>query len=196
MSTTETTTPAAPEQAAASNLQIDVSVRPIPPQGKLYGYADITLGGEDGLKLYGFPIKVNKEGTLYTDMMGGYDKNGKWNEMSKPMSPAGYKVLNDAVLGQYQQEIENMRATLEATTQRQAPAQEGPAPEQAAKAPEPAAVQQGQRVKPTERPAAKQPEQAKPASLSDNLKKKAAQTKAQQPPTQKENARGGGELGA
>lgn len=196
-------TAAAPEQAA---YPLEVRVRPQAPEKGVYGFADIVIGGEDGLRFSGFPIKLNREGVLYTDMMGGYDKNGKYGELCKPTSPAGYKFLNEAVLNQYTQEIENTRAMLEAATaqmegaakQQAAPEQQGPAQEQAAPAAERLTDKQPAQADRQQAPAKRQAdEQAKGgASLSDKLKEKATQSKAAPPPAQKPTVRGAGEIGA
>ena len=54
--------------------KMDISVRPIEPQGNLYGFASVTVGG---IKIDDFKIVENKDGELFVGMPSKPDKSSK-----------------------------------------------------------------------------------------------------------------------
>jgi DNA-binding cell septation regulator SpoVG len=62
--------------AAVENapLKMEISVRPIEPQGNLYGFASVNLGG---VKVDDFKIVQNSKGELFVGMPSKPDKNSE-----------------------------------------------------------------------------------------------------------------------
>lgn len=104
-----------PEQAevpGSEKLKLDVRVRPIAPMGNLLAYASVTVG--NCFKIDGFRICSGKNG-LYANMPSVQDKQGEWKDVCWPITADFRKQLNDMLLGGYEEAIETMQATLDAT---------------------------------------------------------------------------------
>lgn len=59
---------------AAKQTNIEVTARPITPQGNLYGFASVTIGG---MTVDDFKIVENKDGGLFVGMPSKPDKGSK-----------------------------------------------------------------------------------------------------------------------
>ena len=60
--------------AEQGQADMDITVRPITPQGNLYGFASVTVGG---IKIDDFKIVENKDGELFVGMPSKPDKTSK-----------------------------------------------------------------------------------------------------------------------
>jgi len=107
-------------------MELDVRIRPV-NKGNLMAYASMNINGAfavDGLKV------VSGEKGLFVSMPSYKDSQGKFREVCFPVSKAFRDQINQAVLGQYQQTLEQMRDAV----QQQNRQQEQPAPEMSAPA--------------------------------------------------------------
>jgi len=94
--------------AEQGQADMEISVRPIEPQGNLYGFASVTVGG---IRIDDFKIVENKDGELFVGMPSKPDKK----------SDTGYRNtifidkdsrddFNAAVIGKYHDAVEKTQS--------------------------------------------------------------------------------------
>lgn len=93
-------------------LKLDVAVRPIAPQGNLVGNASVIVN--DSFAVEGLKICSGEKG-LYVNMPAVQGKDGRWRDTFKPITKEARNQLNMAILDAYDQAIERMADTLQAT---------------------------------------------------------------------------------
>jgi stage V sporulation protein G len=122
--------PAQTSQAAAPAqemppVHLDVRVRPIPPQGNLMGYANVTINGCFAVR----NIKVvSGENGLFASMPSYQDGNGQYRDVCFPVTTEFRQQLHQAVVAGYQQALEQMQAATQQALQQTQAAREAPAP--------------------------------------------------------------------
>ena len=78
---------------------MDITVRPIEPQGNLYGFASVTVGG---IKIDDFKIVENKDGELFVGMPSKPDKTSKTGYRNTVFVDKDFKDdFSAAVIGKY-----------------------------------------------------------------------------------------------
>ena len=88
-------------------IHLDVRVRPITPKGNLLGYASVNLNGGfavDGIKV------VSGQNGIFASMPSYQDSNGQYRNVCFPVTKECREQLNQAVIGGYQQALEQMQA--------------------------------------------------------------------------------------
>ena len=105
MTTDQNTNTTADNTAQAPTLpEMDIYVRPIAPQGNLYGFASITIGG---IKIDDFKILENKDGDLFVGMPSKPDKDSTSGYRNTVFIDKDLKEdFTAAVVGQYQHAVE------------------------------------------------------------------------------------------
>jgi len=79
--------------------KMDITVRPIEPQGNLYGFASVTV---QGIKIDDFKIVENKDGELFVGMPSKPDKTSKTGYRNTVHIEQGYKAnFDDTVIRNY-----------------------------------------------------------------------------------------------
>jgi len=79
--------------------KMDISVRPIEPQGNLYGFASVTVGG---IKIDDFKIVENKDGELFVGMPSKPDKTSNTGYRNTVFVDKDFKEdFSAAVIGKY-----------------------------------------------------------------------------------------------
>jgi len=88
------------QQAAAEAIaKMDITVRPIEPQGNLYGFASVTVGG---IKIDDFKIVENKDGEKFIGMPSKPDKSSKTGYRNTVFIDKDIKdEFTAAVIGKY-----------------------------------------------------------------------------------------------
>jgi DNA-binding cell septation regulator SpoVG len=102
--------------AEQEQIDMDVTVRPITPQGNLYGFASVTVGG---IRIDDFKIVENKDGELFVGMPSKPDKSSQTGYRNTVFIDKDYRDdFNEAVIGKYHEAVEqaqtraaNLRAT-------------------------------------------------------------------------------------
>jgi DNA-binding cell septation regulator SpoVG len=88
---------------AAIPPKMDISVRPIEPQGNLYGFASVIVGG---IKIDDFKIVRNKDGELFVGMPSKPDKTSTTGYRNTVFVDKDFKDdFNAALIGKYQAAI-------------------------------------------------------------------------------------------
>jgi|GEM_PF-660944 len=78
---------------------MEISVRPIEPQGNLYGFASVTVGG---IKIDDFKIVENKDGELFVGMPSKPDKTSSTGYRNTVFVDKDFKEdFTAAVIGKY-----------------------------------------------------------------------------------------------
>ena len=86
---------------------MDVTVRPIEPQGNLYGFASVTV---NGIRIDDFKIVENKDGELFVGMPSKPDKTSKTGYRNTVHIEKGYKAnFDDAVIRNYYAAVEQAK---------------------------------------------------------------------------------------
>ena len=84
--------------------KMNISVRPIEPQGNLYGFASVTVGG---IRIDDFKIVTNKEGDLFVGMPSKPDKTNSTGYRNTVFVDKDFKDdFNAAVIGKYKAAIQ------------------------------------------------------------------------------------------
>ena len=84
--------------------KMDISVRPIEPQGNLYGFASVTVGG---IRIDDFKIVTNKESDLFVGMPSKPDKTNSTGYRNTVFVDKDFKDdFNAAVIGKYKAAIQ------------------------------------------------------------------------------------------
>ena len=84
--------------------KMDISVRPIEPQGNLYGFASVTVGG---IRIDDFKIVTNKEGDLFVGMPSKPDKTNSTGYRNTVFVDKDFKDdFNTAIIGKYKAAIQ------------------------------------------------------------------------------------------
>ena len=84
---------------AETTPKMDISVRPIEPQGNLYGFASVTVGG---IKIDDFKIVENKDGELFVGMPSKPDKSSNTGYRNTVYVDKDFKEeFTAAVIGKY-----------------------------------------------------------------------------------------------
>ena len=92
------------ELAKDSENEMDVTVRPIEPQGNLYGFASVTIGG---IRIDDFKIVENKEGELFVGMPSKPDKTSKTGYRNTVFVDKEFRDdFNEAVIDKYHEAVE------------------------------------------------------------------------------------------
>lgn len=90
--------------AESGQADMDISVRPITPQGNLYGFASVTVAG---IKIDDFKIVENKDGELFVGMPSKPDKKSDTGYRSTVFVDKDYREdFNGAVIGKYHEAVE------------------------------------------------------------------------------------------
>ena len=83
---------------------MDVTIRPIEPQGNLYGFASVTV---NGIRIDDFKIVENKDGELFVGMPSKPDKTSKTGYRNTVHIEKGYKAtFDDEVIRNYYAAVE------------------------------------------------------------------------------------------
>jgi len=83
---------------------MDITVRPIAPQGNLYGFASVTVGG---IRIDDFKILQNKDGGMFVGMPSKPDKTSTTGYRNTVFVDKEFKDdFNTAVVGKYHEAIE------------------------------------------------------------------------------------------
>ncbi len=83
----------------AASPKMDVAVRPIEPQGNLYGFASVTIGG---VKIDDFKIVENKDGELFVGMPSKPDKGSQSGFRNTVHVDKDFReAFSAAVIGEY-----------------------------------------------------------------------------------------------
>lgn len=131
----------------APDVKLDVNVRLIEPRGNLMGFANVTVA--DSLRIDDFKILQGENG-LFVGMPSkpAQGKDGKTNyyETVRPTSKEFRAALNEAVVSEYNAEVERLQAR--AASLRSAP-EKTPIREQLEKAGKEAALDNATRPAPT-----------------------------------------------
>ena len=90
-------------KATPTKLDMDVRVYPSKTQGNLLAYAIVTLGGCFVVK--GIRV-MNSEKSAFVAMPDRKDSKGEHHEVCFPTTAEMWKVLNTAVMGEYQKVME------------------------------------------------------------------------------------------
>jgi len=78
---------------------MNITVRPIEPQGNLYGFASVTVGG---IKIDDFKIVENKDGELFVGMPSKPDKSSNTGYRNTVFVDKDFKEdFSAAVIGKY-----------------------------------------------------------------------------------------------
>ena len=93
------------KQAAAEAIaKMDITVRPIEPQGNLYGFASVTVGG---IKIDDFKIVENKDGEKFVGMPSKPDKKSETGYRNTVFVDKDIKEeFTAAVVGKYNAAIQ------------------------------------------------------------------------------------------
>jgi DNA-binding cell septation regulator SpoVG len=84
---------------ADARPRMEISVRPIEPQGNLYGFASVTVGG---IKIDDFKIVENKDGELFVGMPSKPDKSSNTGYRNTVFVDKDFKdEFSAAVIGKY-----------------------------------------------------------------------------------------------
>ena len=82
-----------------SPVRMEVTVRPIAPQGNLYGFASVKIGG---MTVHDFKIVENKDGELFVGMPSKPDKSSKTGYRNTVNIEQGFKsAFDDEVIRYY-----------------------------------------------------------------------------------------------
>jgi DNA-binding cell septation regulator SpoVG len=100
--------------------KMDITVRPIEPQGNLYGFASVTVGG---IRIDDFKIVQNKDGALFVGMPSKPDKNSTTGYRNTVFVDKDMREgFTEAVVGAYHVAVEHAQdhaAKLKATPEKQ-----------------------------------------------------------------------------
>ena len=106
--------------AEQEQADMEISVRPITPQGNLYGFASVTIAG---IKIDDFKIVENKEGELFVGMPSKPDKSSNTGYRNTVFVDKDYKEdFNAVVIGKYNEAVEQAQtraANLKAAPEKQ-----------------------------------------------------------------------------
>jgi len=103
--------------AELKQTNLEISVRPIAPQGNLYGFASVTIGG---IKIDDFKIVKNKDGEFFVGMPSKPDKTSKTGYRNTVYIENEFKEgFNKAVIGKYYEVVE--QAQIRASNLKTAP---------------------------------------------------------------------------
>lgn len=92
----------------AAPPKMDISVRPIEPQGNLYGFASVTISG---MKVDDFKIVENKDGELFVGMPSKPDKGSKTGYRNTVHIDKDFRDdFSAAVIGEYHTAVEQAQA--------------------------------------------------------------------------------------
>jgi len=120
---------------ADARPKMDIAVRPMEPQGSLYGFASVTVGG---IKMDDFKIMLNKDGEFFVGMPSKPDSKSQSGYRSTVFIEKDFKGdFNTAVIGAYHTAVE--QAQSRAANLRPAPEKPPKIADQMAKAAEDAA---------------------------------------------------------
>lgn len=87
-----------------TNVDMDITVRTIAPQGNLYGFASVTVGG---IKIDDFKIVENKDGELFVGMPSKPDKSSKTGYRNIVFVDKDFKDdFTAAVIGKYNEAVQ------------------------------------------------------------------------------------------
>jgi len=88
--------------------QMDITVRPIEPQGNLYGFASVTVGG---IKIDDFKIVENKDGEMFVGMPSKPDKTSNTGYRNTVFVEKDFKEdFTAAVLGKYHEAVDKAQS--------------------------------------------------------------------------------------
>ena len=91
--------------------KMDVTVRPIEPQGNLYGFASVTV---NGIRIDDFKIVENKDGELFVGMPSKPDKTSNTGYRNTVFIEKEYRDdFNAAVLEEYHAAVEQVQIRAE-----------------------------------------------------------------------------------
>ena len=86
---------------------LEVTVRPIEPQGNLYGFASVTIGS---IRIDDFKIVENKNGELFVGMPSKPDKTSTTGYRNTVFVAKEYQYdFNAAVIGAYHEAVEQVQ---------------------------------------------------------------------------------------
>ena len=112
-------------------MNMDITVRPIEPQGNLYGFASIAVGG---LKIDNFKILTNKDGNLFVGMPSKPDKTSVTGYRNTVFVDEDFKEdFQAAVINKYHEAVEqaqNRAADSKTVPDKKAPDKKTPADKQ------------------------------------------------------------------
>jgi DNA-binding cell septation regulator SpoVG len=92
----------------AAPPKMDIAVRPIEPQGNLYGFASVTVGG---IKIDDFKIVQNKDGELFVGMPSKPDKSSTTGYRNTVFVDKDFREdFNAAVIDKYHTAVEQAQA--------------------------------------------------------------------------------------
>lgn len=111
-----------PEAVGNNDLKIDVSVRPIAPRNNLVGFATVTIN--DSFAVENIRVCKGEKG-LYVNMPSQQDGQGNWHDVFKPITADSRKLLVSAILNGYNDAIDKMRETVNATKEAEKPSLSG-----------------------------------------------------------------------
>ena len=90
--------------AEQGQADMDITVRPIEPQGNLYGFASVTVGG---IRIDDFKIVENKDGDLFVGMPSKPDKESDTGYRNTVYVDKDYREdFSAAVIGKYHEAVE------------------------------------------------------------------------------------------
>ena len=90
--------------AEQGQADMDITVRPIEPQGNLYGFASVTVGG---IRIDDFKIVENKDGELFVGMPSKPDKKSDTGYRNTVFVDKDMRDdFNAAVIGKYHEAVE------------------------------------------------------------------------------------------
>ena len=91
-----------------TRTDMEISVRPIEPQGNLYGFASVTLGS---IRIDDFRIVENKEGELFVGLPSKPDKTSATGYRNIVQIDKEFRYdFNAAVLREYRAAVEQSRS--------------------------------------------------------------------------------------
>ena len=96
------------EQAVAeATPKMEITARPITPQGNLYGFASVTIGG---VRVDDFKIVENKDGELFVGMPSKPDKSSQTGYRNTVHVDKDFKDdFSAAVIGAYHSAVEQAK---------------------------------------------------------------------------------------
>jgi len=88
--------------------KMDISVRPIEPQGNLYGFASVTVSG---IKIDDFKIVENKDGELFVGMPSKPDKTSNTGYRNTVFVEKEFRDdFTAVVIGKYHEAVEQAKS--------------------------------------------------------------------------------------
>jgi len=103
------------QKMGISYNNMDIAVRPIEPQGNLYGFASVNIGA---IKIDDFKIVKNSEGELFVGMPSRPDKRSETGYRNTVSVDKDYRYdFNQEVINAYNTAVEKAQTRSERTTQ-------------------------------------------------------------------------------